>query len=163
MTRIVTAAARIVCYVAAAFLLAMVVINVADVVLRSGFDAPLFGTYEVVEFLLAAVAFLAIPEAFLRDQHIAIELIDQVVPPKVVDVLRVFGTLCVLVFLVLLTWHMVQPTLDYVEFDEVTMDLQLPLVWKAGLILAGVALSCIAVLVMLGRDLSLLFTTRRDP
>ncbi|MEX2453328.1 MAG: TRAP transporter small permease [Rhodospirillaceae bacterium] len=162
MTDAVSAVARFVSRVAAVFLLGMVAINVVDVGLRSGLNAPLFGTYEVVELLLAAVAFLAIPEAFLRGQHIAIELIDQVVSPRVVDGLRVFGTVCVLCFLGLLTWHMVQPALDAIQFNEVTMDLRIPLIWKAALILAGIGLSCIAVVVILARDLSTLFNGGRD-
>ena len=78
------AAARLLTRVAAIFLLAMMALNVVDVGLRSGFNAPIFGTYEIIEFLLAAAAFLAIPEVFLRDQHITIELIDQVVPESAV-------------------------------------------------------------------------------
>lgn len=163
MTDLISAAARFASRVAAVFLLAMVAINVADVGLRSGLNAPIFGTYEIVELMLAAVAFLAIPEAFLRDQHIAIELIDQVVSPRAVDGLRVFGTLCVLTFLALLTWHMVQPALDFVEFGEVTMDLRIPMIWKAVLILAGVGLSCVAVCAILVRDVSTLLKGRRDP
>lgn len=156
MTFVISAAARALSRIAAVFLLGMVALNVADVALRSGLNAPIFGTYEIIELFLAAVAFLAIPEAFLHDKHIAIELIDQVVPPRVVDMLRVFGTLCVLAFLGLLTWHMIQPALDYIEFSEVTMDLSIPLIWKAGLILAGVAVSCLAVCVILARDVSTL-------
>ncbi len=154
MTAFVAAAARFLTRVAAVFLLAMVAVNVIDVGLRSGLNAPIFGTYEIVGFLLAAVAFLAIPEAFLHGRHITIELIDQVVPDRVVDWLRVFGTLTALVFVALLTYHMVQPALDYVEFNEITMDLQLPLIWKAVLILTGIAWAVMAVLVIFLRDLS---------
>jgi len=150
---LIGAAARFLTRVAAVFLLAMVAVNVVDVGLRSGLNAPIFGAYEIVEFLLAAVAFLAIPEAFLRDQHITIELIDQVVPPRVVDWLRVIGTLFALVFVGLLAWHMVQPTLDYVAFNEVSMDLQLPLVWKAALILTGIVASVATAFALLLRDL----------
>jgi len=154
MLVIVGAAARFLTRVAAVFLLAMMMINVVDVGLRSTINAPIFGTYEIVEFMLAAVAFLAIPEAFLRDQHITIELIDQVVPPRVVDALRAFGTLAALVFVGLLAWHMIQPARDYIEFNEITMDLQLPLIWKAALIITGVAAAIVAALVLFLRDLS---------
>jgi TRAP-type C4-dicarboxylate transport system permease small subunit len=153
MMALIGAAARFLTRVAAVFLLAMVAVNVVDVGLRSGLNAPVFGAYEIVEFLLAAVAFLAIPEAFLRDQHITIELIDQVVPPRVVDWLRAIGTLFALVFVALLAWHMVRPTLDYMEFNEVSMDLQLPLVWKAGLILAGIVASVATAFALFLRDL----------
>lgn len=147
------AAARLLTRVAAVFLLGMVALNVADVGLRSGFDAPIFGTYEMVEFLLAAVAFLAIPEAFLRGEHITIELIDQVVPPRVSEWLGVAGTFAALVFVAMLAYHMIQPAIDTVTFNEVTVDLRLPVVWKASLILLGIAASVVAVAVIFVREL----------
>lgn len=153
MIPFVAALARFLTRVAAVFLVGMMLLNVIDVGLRTTLNKPIFGTYEVIEFMLAAVAFLAIPEAFLRDQHITIELIDQVLPERVIDFLRAFGALCSVVFVGLLTWHMVQPALDYIEFNEITMDLQLPLIWKAGLIITGIAVAILAALVMFIRDL----------
>jgi len=154
MLSFVTAVARFLTRVAAVFLLAMVAINVVDVGLRSGLNKPIFGTYEIVEFMLAAVAFLAIPEVFLRDQHITIELIDQILPPKIINWLRAIGNFTGVVFVTLLAWHMVQPALDFIEFDEITMDLQLPLIWKAGLILTGITFAIFAALALFLRDLS---------
>ena len=154
MLPFITAAARFLTRVAAVFLLAMVAINVVDVGLRSGLNKPIFGTYEIVEFMLAAVAFLAIPEVFLRDQHITIELIDQLLPATVINWLRAFGNLAGVVFVTLLTWHMVQPALDFIAFDEITMDLQLPLIWKASLILTGIGAAIVAAAALFLRDLS---------
>ncbi len=148
------AAARLLTRVAAVFLLAMMALNVVDVGLRSGLNAPIFGTYEIIEFLLAAAAFLAIPEVFLRDQHITIELIDQVVPESVVRWLKLIGTFVALVFVALLTWHMTQPAREFIEFNDVTIDLHLPIIWKASLVLAGFAFAVVAVLVMFMREVS---------
>ena len=154
MISIVTAAARFLTRVAAIFLLAMVAINVIDVGLRESVNAPIFGTHEIVVFMLAAVAFLAIPDVFLRDQHITIELIDQIIPDRAVHWLTAFGTLCALVYVGLLAWHMVEPAMDYIEFNEISMDLQIPLIWQASLILTGIAFAMITALVLLLRDVS---------
>jgi TRAP-type C4-dicarboxylate transport system permease small subunit len=160
--KLVSAAARFFTRVAAVFLVAMVLLNVVDVGLRSGFNAPIFGTYEIIELLLAAVAFLAIPEAFMRGQHITIELIDQVVPQRVVDALRAFGMLCTVGFLCLLTWFMVQPALDFIEFNEVSIDLQIPAIWGASLILAGMVLSLIAAATVFVRDVRTLISNESE-
>ena len=148
------AAARLLTRVAAIFLLAMMALNVIDVGLRSGFNAPIFGTYEIIELFLAAAAFLAIPEVFLRDQHITIELIDQVVPPAAVRWLKLIGTFVALVFVALLAWHMTQPAREFIEFNDVTIDLHLPLIWKASLVLAAFSFAVVAVLVMFLREVS---------
>jgi TRAP-type transport system small permease protein len=153
MMPIVSAAARFLTRVAAVFLFGMMTINVIDVGLREGINAPIFGTHEIVVLMLAGVAFLAIPEVFLRDQHITIELIDQLIPARAAAWLRAFGSLCALVFVTLLAWHMVRPALDYIEFNEITMDLQIPVIWQAGLVLTGIAIAVVAAFVLLVRDL----------
>ena len=43
---------------------------------------------------------------------------------------------------------------DYIEFNEITMDLQIPLIWQASLILTGIAVAMITALVLLLRDIS---------
>ena len=154
MRAIALAAARLLSRVAAAFLLAMMALNVIDVGLRAGFNAPIFGTYEIVELLLAAVAFLAIPEVFLRDGHITIELIDQLVPPRGLAWLKAAGTLTALAFVGLLAWHMVQPAIEFVAFNDVTVDLQIPLIWKGSLVLAAFMCSVAAVVVVFFRDVA---------
>ncbi|MDP6174561.1 MAG: TRAP transporter small permease [Rhodospirillales bacterium] len=150
---VIHAAARFLTRVAAVFLISMVAINIADVGLRSSINAPIFGTYEIVELMLAAVAFLAIPETFLRGEHITIELIDQVVSKRVSEWLQVIGTLAALIFITLLAYHMIQPAMDFVMLNEVTVDLQIPLIWKAVLIFIGIAASIIAVGVVFIREL----------
>ena len=59
MMSLVRPAARFLTRVAAIFLLAMVAINVIDVGLRSVLNAPIFGTHEIVVFMLSAVAFFS--------------------------------------------------------------------------------------------------------
>ena len=158
---VITAAARFLTRVAAVFLLAMVAINIVDVGLRSSINAPIFGTYEIVELMLAAVAFLAIPEAFLRGEHITIELIDQVISKRASEWLSLFGTLVAVVFTALLAYHMVQPALDYIQLNEVTVDLQIPLIWKAVLILLGIAASVVTVVLVFVRELLEVVGSRR--
>ena len=161
MVGVITVAARLLTRVAAVFLLGMVAMNVIDVGFRSTVNAPIFGTYEIIEQLLAAVAFFAIGETFLRNQHITIELIDHVVPDKMVVWLRAFGTLAALIFVTLLAYHMVEPAMEFVEFEEVTIDLQLPVIWKAALVLVGIGFSILTGAVMFIRDLSSLLRSRQ--
>jgi TRAP-type C4-dicarboxylate transport system permease small subunit len=153
MTRVVTAAARLLSHVAAIALIGMVAVNVIDVGLRSGLNQPIYGTYELVELLLAAAAFFVIAEAFLTDSHITIELIDQVVPPRAVDVLRACGMAATVVFLVLLSWFMIQPAVDMVAFDEVTFDLRMPKILGGALVLIGIAAAAVAAFAIFVRDL----------
>ena len=150
-------AARWLTRVAALFLLFMMGINVVDVILRAAFDAPIFGTYEIVELTLAAVAFFAIPEAFLRNEHVTIELIDQIVPSGVVRILKVFGLGVTFAFFALLVYYMIPPAIDAVEYNEVSFDLHMPLIWRGSLILFAMAASLLVVALIFWRELRALF------
>ena len=152
MVRIIAAAARLLSHVAAIALLAMVAINVIDVGMRSVLNAPIFGAFEIVELLLAVVAFLVIPEAFLRDSHITVELIDTVVPPAAVAWLKAIGMATTVLFLALLSWFMITPAVDFVRFDEVTFSLHIPKIYEAAPVLIGIVCSLVAALVIFVRD-----------
>ena len=153
----VNEAARWLTRVASLFLLAMMAINVVDVVLRAAFDAPIFGTYEIVELTLAAVAFFAIPETFLRNGHVTIELIDQIAPPAVISVLKVFGLGVTFAFFALLVYYMIPPAIDAVQFNEVSFDLHIPLIWRGALVLFAMAASLLVVALIFWRELRALF------
>src|SRR5258708_6095178 len=65
---------------AAIFLAAMMLLTVADVALRSFFNLPIRGVYDLVELLLAGTFFVALPAVFLRDENIVVNSIDDFWP-----------------------------------------------------------------------------------
>jgi len=58
--------------IAAVFLAAMLLLTVADVSLRAVFNYPLRGVFDLIELLLAATFFFALPCVFLRDDNIVV-------------------------------------------------------------------------------------------
>jgi TRAP-type C4-dicarboxylate transport system permease small subunit len=127
-------------YVAAAFLAAMVLLTVADVVLRSFFGLPIRGMLELIELGLACTIFVALPAVFLREEHL------------VVDVLRrsrffdLFGAVVSLVVLAFMGWTMIPNAQSMIEFGDVTSDLSIPRLWYWVPVLFGVGASALAVL-----------------
>lgn len=155
--KLVNKAARALTRVAALFLLVMMGINVVDVILANFFDSPIYGTYEIVEFTLAVVAFFAIPETFLKDEHVTIELIDQVVSERAVEFLKMFGLGVTFVFFALLVYYMIPPAIDFVEFNEVSFDLHIPMIWRGALVLFSMAASLVVVTVVFWREIRVFF------
>jgi TRAP-type C4-dicarboxylate transport system permease small subunit len=153
MTALIEAGARFLTRIAAVLLLAMVAVNVLDAGLRGLFNVPFRGGYDLVTLFLSAVAFLAIPETFLRGEHITIELIDSVVSPRVVACLKIFGLTATTAFVVLMTYYMIEPALDFARYNEVTLELQMPAVWKAIPVLVAFAFSIVTVLYLFVREL----------
>ncbi|MBM3487217.1 MAG: TRAP transporter small permease [Alphaproteobacteria bacterium] len=154
--------ARVLSWVAAAGLLGMVAVNVVDVTLRAGLNKPIFGAYELVELGLAACAFLAMPETFLRGGHIRLEMIETLVPRRIVRGLDVFGALATMGFLVVLLWHMVEPIRDMVRYKEVTFDLHMPVVFGGALVALGLVGSLLVVLIVFVRDPARAFDARPE-
>jgi TRAP-type C4-dicarboxylate transport system permease small subunit len=145
-------AARFFGLAAAVFLIAMMMITVADVALRSLFNIPIFGTFDLVELFLVATVFLAIPGTFLRDEHVVVDVIDHVVPKGVTAVLRWTGMILTLAFLVLMLSQMIEPAHDMIEFNDVTLSLSIPKYIHWIPILLGVFFSAIAVLAIMVRN-----------
>ena len=54
----------------------MMLLTVADVVLRAFVNRPIRGMLELVELLLACTFFLALPAVFLRDENIVVDVVD---------------------------------------------------------------------------------------
>lgn len=70
--------------VAGATLFALMLLTTADVVGRYFFNAPILGTVELTQQMLAAVVFLSMPVACWREEHISVDLLDAVFPSRLV-------------------------------------------------------------------------------
>ena len=144
-------AARIFGYLAAIFLAAMMLLTVADVLLRAFFQYPIQGMLELVELGLACTIFLALPAVFLRDEHLVVDVIDHLTRPSVVRLLDLIGALISLGVLVVMAWQMVPLARAMHEFGDVTSDLSIPKIWYWIPVLLGVVASALATLVFIVR------------
>ena len=132
---------------AAGFLAAMMLLTVADVTLRAAFNLPLRGVYELIELLLAATFFVALPAVFLRDENIVVNSIDNMAP-TLVPTLKRFALLLSVMVLAIMAWQGFLAARDSFEFHDVTADLGLPRVWHWVAVLSGIIGSAIAALAM---------------
>lgn len=139
-------AARVFGYLAAASLAALMLVTVADVVLRTLFRYPVRGQFELVELGLACSIFLALPAVFLRDAHLVVDVADHFVGARVRRALDLFGALASIVALAIMLWQMAPQALYMMRFGDVTFDLQIPKIWYAAPALAGVVCSLLAAL-----------------
>src|SRR3954468_21314790 len=110
---------------ASAFLAAMLLLTVADVTLRATINLPIRGVYDLVELLLAATFFVALPSVFLRDENIVVNSIDELAP-RLVPALKRCAELLAFAILVVLAWQAFLQARDSYEFHDVTADLGLP-------------------------------------
>jgi len=129
----------------------MMLLTVADVLLRAFFSYPIQGMLELVELGLACTIFLALPAVFLRDEHLVVDVIDHLTRPSVVRLLDLAGALISLGVLVVMAWQMVPLARAMHEFGDVTSDLSIPKIWYWIPVLLGVVASALATLVFVVR------------
>jgi TRAP-type C4-dicarboxylate transport system permease small subunit len=136
---------------AAVFLAGMVLITVADVLLRSFFDFPIRGVLELVELGLACTIFLALPAVFLRDEHLVVDVIDHFARPGMVRLLDLAGAMISVAVLVVMAWQMVPLARLMHEFGDVTSDLSIPRIYYWIPVLVGVIASALATVAFIVR------------
>jgi TRAP-type transport system small permease protein len=137
--------------VAAAFLAAMMLLTVADVLLRAFFGYPVRGMLELIELGLACTVFLGMPAVFLRKEHLVVDAIDQLTRPAVVRLLDLAGALVSFGLLAFMAWQMVPVARGMYDFGDVTPDLSIPKIYYLVPVLLGVVGSAAAALVLVLR------------
>ena len=143
-------AAAVCGWAASIALAAMMLVTVADVLLRAAANLPIRGTLEIVELLLACTFFLALPASFLRDEHIVVDIVDAWAPRRVALLRRIAGVLGV-VLMALMAWQGWIAARDSLAFNDVTSDLALPRIWYWVPVLAGMIGGGVAAAAMLFR------------
>ena len=106
------------------FLVVMMLLTVADVVLRAVANRPIRGMFEIVELLLACTFFLALPAVFLRDEHLLVDVIDPLVP-RWVPLLRRSAEIIAIPVLGLMAWEGWKAAQETLVFHDVTSDLSI--------------------------------------
>ena len=99
------AADRVLCIAAAVIILFMMLLTTLDVVLRYAFNNPLTGVYELQEFMLVGVVFLALAYIQSSNGHIYVDLLTNRFSEKGQTVLRVFSHVVSLLIFGLITWQ----------------------------------------------------------
>jgi TRAP-type C4-dicarboxylate transport system permease small subunit len=147
MTRMRSLAVRLCGSLAALALAGMMLLTVTDVVLRAFFNRPVRGTFELIELLLAATFFLALPAAFLRDENIVVDIVDRVAPRRITALKR-FAELLAILIIAIMAWQGWLAAKDTLVFGDVTSDLELPRIWYWIPVLAGLVGSGLAAAIM---------------
>jgi TRAP-type C4-dicarboxylate transport system permease small subunit len=90
---------------ASILLLCMMVLTFADVVARYLFNRPIRGGFEITELLLLVLIFAGLPLVSHADEHVTMDFIDRLLPPRAMALLaRAVHALVAALFL-FLSWQ----------------------------------------------------------
>lgn len=110
---------------AAALLVFIMVHTTVAVVARQFFGLSILSLVEYSELALLGVVFVAMPGAFLRDEHIVVDVIDHLVPKRVSHFLYTLGLVLTLLFLMAAAYAMIEPAVLKYNRTQYTMVMQI--------------------------------------
>jgi TRAP-type C4-dicarboxylate transport system permease small subunit len=143
---------RLLLYAGTVALAVMMLATTADVVLRATVNKPIRGVVDAVEITMLLVVFLGLPDAFLRGEQVTVDVIDHLVSPRVLAMLKVVGAFLSTLFLALMAANLVRPLLDAYRFGDTKADLPVPLYPLVALVLVCLAASFVAMLLLTVRE-----------
>ena len=122
------------------FLLALTVITVIDVTLRSAFNSPIFGGQDIAQLFMIMVVCCSIAYSGRSGGQVAVELFDSFGNKRGMQWMRIIIKLISAVMLGVLSWHLVISGLDAHEFGEATLTLEISFGPFFVILAAGIAL-----------------------
>ena len=131
----------------------MMSLTCVDIVLRL-FRRPIVGTYEIVGFLGAIVASLAMAQTTLERGHVAVEVVTNKLSPRVQQVVYLITNLLSIALFSVLAWECVRYGNDLRIAGEVSMTLQLPFFS----VVYGIAFASVVVCLVLIVDILMVVT-----
>ncbi len=144
-------------------MLAMMLVTLADVILRAAFHLPIRGSFDFVESALVLVVFLGLPRCFLHGHNIVVDLVDSFVGVRTREALKLGAALLTALFLVVLLWNMLAPAADAWRFADRKPDLPVPIFGLWLVMLAGCAASLAALALITLRSAIQLVRAKRAP
>lgn len=135
----------------------MMCLTCADIVLRL-FRHPILGTYELVGFLGAVVAGLAMAQTTLERGHVAVQVVVTRFSPRGQEIIYLITNLLSLLLFALLAWEGMRYGNDFRVSGQVSQTLRIPFYP----VVYGIALSAAVVCLVLVVDILQVVTKREQ-
>jgi TRAP-type C4-dicarboxylate transport system permease small subunit len=144
---------RIVAMAGIAMLAGAMAITMADILLRRMFAFAMIGTVDMVQLCIMSTAFLSIPYAFVRGNHVGIEAATDLLPVRALALVKAIVALASFGFMAAVGWFgLEQAELQY-GYGDVSQTIAIPILYYWLPLLAGAALSVLATTVLAVRFL----------
>lgn len=119
-----------------------VLLTMTDIGLRSVSTLTVKGAVDLMQLCVLTGAMLAIPHAFLSDQHVAIDLFAERMPQSVQLVLRIFAAFLAMAFLSAVLYFSFWQAMS--EAGDRSQTIEIPMIWYWTPFLVGIGLSVLA-------------------
>ena len=131
-------------WLGAALVFAMMALTFVDVVARYFLNAPVSGSAEATELMLAVIVFAGLPLAAAAREHIQIDLLEQVLSERARRRQAIFGYAVAAVVTAFVAWRLALRAAELGRLGDLSSHLNFPVAWLAWFLAAS---SVVAVLV----------------
>jgi TRAP-type transport system small permease protein len=131
-------------WLGAALVFAMMALTFVDVVGRYFFNAPVSGSAEATELMLAVIVFAGLPLAAAAREHIQIDLLDQLLSDRAKRWQAILGFAVAAIVTAFVAWRLALRAAELGRLGDLSSPLNLPAAWLAWFLAAA---SVVAVLV----------------
>jgi TRAP-type transport system small permease protein len=131
-------------WLGAALVFGMMALTFVDVVGRYFLNAPVSGSAEATELMLAVIVFAGLPLAAAAREHIQIDLLEQVLSDRAKRWQATFGYTVAAVVTGFVAWRLALRAAELGRLGDLSSHLNFPVAWLAWFLAAA---SVVAVLV----------------
>ncbi len=131
---------------AALVLFGLMLMTSLDVGGRYLFNAPLMGVFELTEFMMVCVVFLAMAYTQAGKGHVAVDLVVNRFPRGVQTFITVISLLLSLLVMALITWKSVERGFEVMNAGECSGTLGIPVYPFVFIVALGAAAMCLELL-----------------
>ncbi|MDB4223855.1 TRAP transporter small permease [Granulosicoccus sp.] len=145
----VSRAAKYFAWLASFTLVVIMLFTFVDVIGRTFFGRALVGTVESVELLMGILVFSGLAFTELQRKHIVIETFQSLLPRPAKHISDVINTALATAIVGLLSWQLINKTLELIDDQEYTQILEIPY-WPTAIIMSfGLVLFLLVLLLRL--------------
>lgn len=138
---------RIAVTVAAASLVVMMMLTVADTILRYVFNQPILGAFELTEFMIILLVFFGLAYTQQTKGHVSIDLVADRLPRTAQGIMGLITSLLATGFISLMVWRQIVYAERLSNMNQVSRELGLPISPFVVCAAVGTAVFCLALLV----------------
>ena len=126
LVKTVTAASRFIDFIAGFILVSVAGLVVANIFMRTVFNNPIHGTYELVGYLTASAIALSLAHCAVQNSHIAVSFFTERISLNARKIIEIFVNGASVVFLLSASWFLVRHGLNVSASGRVSNTLQIP-------------------------------------
>jgi TRAP-type C4-dicarboxylate transport system permease small subunit len=137
-----------VAYAGVLALMLAVAVLIVDIATRKSIGFSILGMVDINQLAQMACVFLVLPLAFLRESHITVDFITDRLPARWRAAIEALSALLGAALLAAILWNSVGQALIQLRQGDKSQTLGIPMIWYWAPLVAGTALSMLAVLLV---------------